>query len=167
MSSEAPSAVATQAISDGNLSALEQALATDASVAQHVTPEGWSLLHLAAYYGHSDLVKTLLVHGADASARSANSTANTPLHAAIAGAADADCVKLLLAGGTGINATGAQDITPLHLAASRNDRALCELLMALGADPRVRMEDGSMPHHIASNRGHHELALWLEGHAAP
>lgn len=167
MSSESPSALATQAVTDGDLSALEQALAADASVAQHVTPEGWSLLHLAGYYGHATLVKTLLVHGADASARSANSTANTPLHAAIAGAADVDCVKLLLAGGAGVNATGAQDITPLHLAASRNDRALCELLLALGADPRARMEDGSMPHHIASDRGHHELALWLEGHAAP
>jgi uncharacterized protein len=167
MSSEAPSTVATQAISNGDLSALELALATDASVAQHVTPEGWSLLHLAAYYGHAALVKSLLVHGADASARSANSTTNTPLHAAIAGAADDACVKLLLAGGAGINATGGHDVTPLHLASSRNDRALCELLLALGADPRARMEDGSMPHHIASDRGHYELALWLEGHAAP
>lgn len=167
MSSESPSSRAIEAVVEGNAAALEQAITADASVVQHVTAEGWSLLHLAAYYGHAALVKTLLVRGADASARSANSTANTPLHAAIAGAANADCVKLLLAGGTGINATGAQDVTPLHLAASRNDRALCELLLALGADPRARLDDGSMPHHVASDRGHHELALWLEGHAAP
>lgn len=167
MSNESPSTRATHAVTDGDVAALEQALAADAAVAQHVTSEGWSLLHLAAYYGHAALVKLLLVHGADAFTRSANSTANTPLHAAIAGAADAACVKLLLAGGAGINATGAQDVTPLHLAASRNDRALCELLLALGADPRARMDDGSMPHHVASERGHHELAMWLEGHAAP
>ncbi len=167
MSSESPRSRAVQAVIDGHAAALEQALTDDNTAVQHVTPEGWSLLHLAAYYGHTALVKTLLVHGADAFARSVNSTANTPLHAAIAGAADVDCVKLLLAGGAGVNATGAQDITPLHLAASRNDRALCELLLALGADPRARMEDGSMPHHVASEREHHELALWLEGHAAP
>jgi ankyrin repeat protein len=167
MSSEAPSAVAAQAISHGDLSALEQTLAADANVAQYVTPEGWSLLHLAAYYGHSALVKTLLAHGASAGTRSTNSTANMPLHAAIAGAADHACVKLLLAGGAGIHATGGHDVTPLHLAASRNDRALCELLLALGADPRARMEGGSMPHQVAHDRGHVELGLWLEGHAAP
>jgi len=167
MPSESPSTLATHAVTTGDLAALEHALSADRSVVQHVTAEGWTLLHLAAYYGHAPLVKTLLVHGAEAMVRSDNSTANTPLHAAIAGADDASCVKLLLAGGADVSATADQGVTPLHLAASRDDRALCELLLALGADARARTEDGSMPHHVASDRGHERLGLWLEGHAAP
>ena len=129
--------------------------------------DGWTALHLAAFYGHADAVRLLLDRGAPPAALSRNSTGNTALHAAIAGSMDGAVIAALLEGGSDVNAIGANDITPLHLAAARGDRGVADLLMARGADPRARMEDGSMPFHLAEARGHGSLAMWLEGHAAP
>src|SRR5205807_2841943 len=47
--------------------------------------DGWTPLHLAAFFGHSKIAELLLGHGADVTARSKNSNGNTPLHAALAG----------------------------------------------------------------------------------
>ena len=42
---------------------------------------GWSALHLASYFGHEGIVKTLLEHGADVDLL--NSTGDTALHKAV------------------------------------------------------------------------------------
>src|SRR5437764_3480609 len=49
------------------------------------SPDGWSALHLAAFFGHAKIAELLLARGADATARSRNPNGNTPLHAALAG----------------------------------------------------------------------------------
>lgn len=129
--------------------------------------DGWSALHLAAFTGSPASVLLLLERGASTELRSENATANTPLHAAIAGAMDLLTITALLDAESDVNATGGEDVTPLHLAAARGSRQVADHLLARGADPRARMKDGSMPFHLAAARGHESLALWLEGHAAP
>src|SRR5260370_23953146 len=47
--------------------------------------DGWTPLHLAAFFGHMKIAELLLSRGADVAARSLNSNANTPLHASLAG----------------------------------------------------------------------------------
>src|SRR5207244_13610749 len=47
--------------------------------------DGWTPLHLAAFFGHTKIAELLLSHDADVSARSRNPNGNTPLHAALAG----------------------------------------------------------------------------------
>jgi ankyrin repeat protein len=47
--------------------------------------DGWTPLHLAAFFGHLDAARLLLDSGADLHAVSRNSLRNTPLHAATAG----------------------------------------------------------------------------------
>jgi uncharacterized protein len=47
--------------------------------------DGWTPLHLAAFFGHVDAVRFLLDQQADVHTVSKNSIGNTPLHAAIAG----------------------------------------------------------------------------------
>src|SRR6476646_1408163 len=47
--------------------------------------DGWTPLHLAAYFGHARIAELLLAHDADVLARSRGPNGNTPLHAALAG----------------------------------------------------------------------------------
>lgn len=125
------------------------------------TADGWTPLHLAAFHGDAEQVATLLATGASPLARSRNAMANTPLHAAIAGAESDLVVRALLAGGASAVLAAGGGATPLHLAASRGNRALCELLLAHGADPRAAMDDGKRADAIAAERGHAQVAAWL------
>ena len=115
--------------------------------------DGWTPLHLAAFFGRDEAVSLLIDHGAPLDAHSTNATRNTPLHAALAGATKASVVRRLILAGADVEARGAQNITPLHLAASRGDIALCDLLVARGADPQAVMEDGTTPSMLAATRG--------------
>ena len=155
------------AAASGDLAALRAALANAGPDAHAPNADGWTPLHLAAYYGHAAAVVVLLGAGANPRARSANAMANMPLHAAIAGEAVPLVVVALIDGGANPHDAAAGGTTALHLAAARGNRALVDLLLQQGADPRARLDDGSMPHHVAEERGHEALALWLEGHAAP
>ena len=47
--------------------------------------DGWTPLHLAAFFGHLDAARALIDAGADIDAFSRNGLTNTPLHAATAG----------------------------------------------------------------------------------
>jgi ankyrin repeat protein len=123
--------------------------------------DGWTPLHLAAFRGDAEEVATLIALGASPLARSRNAMANTPLHAAIAGAESDLVVRALIAGGAGAGLPAAQGVTPLHLAASRGNRALCEVLLSHGADPSAAMDDGKRAADIAAERGHADVAAWL------
>ncbi len=125
-------------------------------------PMGWTPLHLAAFMGASEATRWLLEHGGDPATLSTNREANTPLHAALAGAGNPDVVRALLDAGADPAAPAAAGVTPLHLAASRGDEAALERLLGAGAGP-ARMEDGRLPSALARERGHPELAERLEG----
>lgn len=129
--------------------------------------DGWTPLHLAAFHGALADVQALLAAGASPHSRSRNAMENTPLHAALAGAQDAAVVRALLAGGASATLAVAHGVTPLHLAASRGNRALCELLLAHGADARAVMHDGKEASAIAAERGHAEVAEWLAARTTP
>ena len=93
--------------------------------------DGWTALHLAAFFGHRDLAEMLLDHGADVNSRSKSerfARANTPLHAAAANR-QVDVAALLLERGADITARDVSGFTPLALAAnSRSDRLMLLLL---------------------------------------
>jgi len=123
-------------------------------------PNGWTPLHLAAFFGRPEATAWLLEQGADALARSRNNEANTPLHAALAGANDPVVIGLLLEAGADPNAGAAQGVTPLHMAASRGNGAVVDLLLARGARAAA-MEDGRLPSALADERGHPDLVARL------
>ena len=77
--------------------------------------DGWTPLHLAAFFGKLGATSLLIERGADLDARSRNSVANTPLHAATAGR-HADVALLLLEHGASGSALDAGGYTPKQIA---------------------------------------------------
>jgi uncharacterized protein len=144
---------ACEAAALGDVAALRAAIEEDDDARVRRSSDGWSPLHLAAFFGQDEAVALLIDHGAPLDAHSTNATRNTPLHAALAGATKPSIVKRLIFAGADVGARGAQNITPLHLAASRGDGTLCDLLIARGANPHAGMEDGTTPGQLATARG--------------
>lgn len=123
--------------------------------------DGWTPLHLAAFFGHLDLAASLLDRGADVNARSTNGLNNTPLHAAAAGG-HTELVGLLLKRGAAVNTRQEGGWTALHAAAQSGNRQMLEILLASGADPTVRAANNQLPLDLALSRGHGEVAALLE-----
>ena len=99
---------------------------------QDLSPDGWTPLHLAAFFGHRETAAMLLDRGADMAALSRNEIGNTPLHAALAGGRDA-VAELLVERGADVNAV-ANGLRPLDIAAGREDREMMTYLIAHGAE---------------------------------
>lgn len=93
-----------------------------------------TILHIASRNGGVEIVHLLLHHGADVMARDVGHV--TPLHLA-ARYGHVEVCKVLVAAGAEINARAGfnQNITPLALAASRNQQEVVEYLGSLGAHP--------------------------------
>lgn len=136
-------------------------LEDDSALRRH-SPDGWTPLHLAAFFGQRDSALVLVGLGAPIDSVSENPMQNTPMHAAIAGAAGEQLAPLLISFGADVHHVGGSGVTALHLAASRGFSALCRLLMARGVDRSARTEDGKTAADIARERGHLDLVQLLE-----
>lgn len=147
----------------GDVPRLRERLAEDPAALGRRTRDGWTSLHLAAFFGHREAAEVLLEAGAPLEATSGNAMANRPLHAAIAGRTDPAVVGSLLRRGADASARAATGVTPLHLAASRGSEPVIDLLLDHGADPAARMEDGSTAADVAESRGHPDVARRLRG----
>ena len=123
--------------------------------------DGWTPLHLAAHYGHADIVSIMLHNNAPVDIRSTNTMANTPLHAALAGRRN-DVSKMLIEAGADVNARQHGGWAPLHAAAANGDRDMVELLIARGADRVAANDAGVTAASIARERGHAALADFLD-----
>lgn len=126
--------------------------------------DGWTPLHLAAFFGHKASAEILLANGADVNARSGNNMANTPLHAAAAGRRG-DVIAVLLAHGADANARQNGGWTALHSAAQNGDVDSAKLLLSHGADAQSRAENSQTPLDLALTQGHQALVDLLDAHA--
>ncbi len=131
-----------------------------ALIGAHST-DGWTPLHLAAFFGRRDLAESLIERGAEVDARSTNAMKNTPLHAATAGK-KAELVKLLLEEGANANARQEGGWTPLHGAAQNGDREIIEMLLAHDADLKARADNNQGPLDLALQKGHEDVAAMLQ-----
>lgn len=129
------------------------------------SPDGWTPLHLAAFFGHIKLTELLLSRGADVRARSRNSNGNTPLHAALAGN-HSFVAGLLLGAGSDVNATDAAGWQPLHLAAANNNLDAMRTLIAQGAEVNAPNADGKTPLSLVQEKNQREAAALLRRHGA-
>lgn len=121
--------------------------------------DGFTALHLAAFYGHTGTAGLLLGRGADVSAVSKNQTFArlvTPLHSAVA-RGHHETAGLLIANGADPNARQETGMTPLHAAAMRGDAAIASMLLGAGADPSLANGEGRTPSDLARAMGFTEL----------
>jgi len=123
--------------------------------------DGWTPLHLAAFFGGPDLIHALLDRGASVNARSGNAMTNTPLHAAVAGG-KTENVQALAKRGADVNAQQSGGWTALHGAAQSGNREMVEVLIAAGADLKARAENNQSPLDLALQKGQQSVAALLE-----
>jgi len=111
--------------------------------------DGFTPLHLAAFFGHGDAAKLLIECGSDVNAVARNPELQvTPLHSAAAGG-HTEIVKVLLEHGADVNARQGGGFTPLHSAAQNDDRESVEALLEAGADPSLESDEGKTPADLA------------------
>src|SRR3954452_21285009 len=97
-------------------------------------PDGFTSLHLAAFFGGAEAVRALLAAGADPDADADNVFKVHPIHSASA-VGDHASVRALLEAGATPNLRQQGGFTPLHTAAHNGDAELATLLLEHGADP--------------------------------
>ena len=127
--------------------------------------DGWTPLHLAAYFGRKDVAEALLLNGADIHTKSKNNMDNMPLHAAVAGR-QRELVELLLANGAGVNSKAGGGWTPLHLAAHEGVIDILRLILSSGADVNATNNEGETPLEtaVATRENHKEITDLLRQH---
>ncbi len=146
----------------GQTDRLSELLATEPRLVWAWSVDGFTPLHLAAFFGHLVAATALADGGADIDPVSRNAMRVTPLHSASAGGHTAIC-ELLVDRGADANAVQKDGFTPIHAAAQNGDARLVERLLAAGADPGVRLDDGRTAAELAAAAGHAALALRLRG----
>ncbi len=159
----------TAAAQAGDTARLQRLLAQDASAVSTLGPGGWTPLHLAVYFGHTDAAAVLLAHGADVHAWFDNEMRNQPLHAATAGPQKkriSAVAALLLAHGADVNTPQHGGWTPLHAAADDGPLDLITLLLDAGADVTTTNDYGQTALALARKNDRTDAAALLEAHGA-
>ena len=140
------------AAKDGRAGEVRRLLAEEVDIAFQTSPLLQALLH-----GEEEVVRVLLEHGADASAK--DSAGATPMHhVRRAGVLP---MLLLLEKGAEVSAKRMDGSTPLHFAAAGGHEAMVLILLEHGAEVSSKMDGGYTPLHAAAYRGHETVARVL------
>ena len=130
-------------------------------LARAYSPDGFTALHLAAFFGWAPTAAALLSAGADPNAEARNESRVRPLHSAVAARA-VDVARLLLEHGAEPNVRQAGGWTPLQGAALHGQLELASLLVEHGADPRQAADDGRDAVSMAREGGHQSIVKLLQ-----
>ena len=152
-----------EACAAGELERVERIVGETPSAVNEYSADGWTPLHLAAFFGHPKIAELLLARDADVAAVSRNQNRNTPLHAALA-ANQKMVAGMLIGGGADVNAADGGGWRPLHLAAANNNLDAMKALIAQGADVTAANAAGVTPIGLANERNHKEAAAFLRRH---
>jgi ankyrin repeat protein len=144
----------------GRLDRLRE-LVLDPAIVNCRSADGFTALHFACFFGQPESAFILIESGATVDAVAANPTKVMPLHSA-ASVRNLEAARLLLVHGAPPNARQQGGWAPIHAAAQNGDRPMVELLLQHGADPKQANDAGKTAAMVAREKGHHEIAGWLE-----
>jgi ankyrin repeat protein len=144
----------------GRTGRLRELLAAQPGLATAFSSDGFTPLHLAAFFGQTETARVLIQAGVEINAVSRNDMHVTPLHSAAAARRD-DVARMLIEAGADVNAKEQGGYAPLHAAAQNGDVELVDLLLDRGARVDARMDDGRTPADLADEAGHKMLAKRL------
>jgi len=136
---------------------LAELLGRNRAGATAFSSDGFTALHLAAFFGQVEAARLLIAHSAPPNVASRNALQVMPLHSAAAGS-HVGVARLLVEAGADVNAVQPHGYRPLHAAAQNGNAELTEVLLAAGADPAARTDDGKTPADLAAAAGHEEIA---------
>src|SRR5438270_8392213 len=124
----------------GDAVAIAEFLKDDPALATAFAPDGFTALHLAAFFARPAVVTLLLRRGADPNAHANNSTHLRPIHSAAA-SGDLSTLEALLNADVDVNAQQERGFTALHEAALNGNQKMIRVLLAKGADRDVECDD--------------------------
>lgn len=145
----------------GDAQRLHTLLANDPGLARALSNDGFTALHLAAFFGQPAALEALLQHAPDVNAVSRNAMKVAVINAASA-SRNLEVVKLLLQAGANPDAQQQAGYTPLHEAAVNNNAELAGELLRAGADPGIRSDAGQTAADMAREKGYAQIAEMLE-----
>lgn len=134
-----------------------------------VSPDGFSPLGLASFFGHPKVVAYLIEQGADVNAPSKNPMRVCPLHGALAyrhAEVSFEIAKRLVAHGADVNKRQAGGWTPLHQAAMHGLVEVAALLLDHGADVHAKAENGKTPLALATTGKQNAMVALLRERGA-
>ncbi len=130
-----------EAAAIGDAKRVHELLMLEAGFVDLWSPDGFTALHLAAFFGHAAVAAELLARGADVGAVARNPLRVQAIHSAAAGD-HTDVVRVLLEHGADPNAKQEGGFAPIHAAAQNGNDELYDLLVERGADPEAATDDG-------------------------
>jgi ankyrin repeat protein len=153
---------APEAAALGELDRLVVLLDADPSLVEMRTPDGFTLLHLAAFFAGVDTVRLLLARDVDVDVHGTGWMTGTALHSAVS-AGDADAVRALLDAGADVDARGSAGHTPLHGAAHSGRAQIVRALLEAGADRSLTNDGGRDARSFAEESGDAATIAMLGG----
>lgn len=124
------------------------------------SPDGYTPLGLASFFGRQSVAEFLVYNGADVNKASVNSMKVAPLHSAAA-ASHIGIIRLLLSHRADPDLSQQHGWRPLHAAAQNGNLDIIRLLLYYEANKYLANDAGKTPYIVAMEAGKMEAAALL------